>query len=468
MKKQMMLWVGIAQVTCCYAEVRDYNNNVLVPPRRNIVLFNNATNVFQLIKANSPLRQWAVNQRKGNQAGGGVLKLASAAAGTQTVVRAAVVNPDQTLTVAGSIVSGTYILVARLFQNESGTDSSYLNTSNTNTITGNTGAQLITSLVPDLSGGYYLGGYANGGGVTKGILGHVDNQGVFITSFGSNGIQQTLGVTVGYIGGIARQSTGNIVYAGISVLGGNLVVGRVTSSGAIDTTFTIYNATSTGINIPALTNPLGIAVDNQDRIIVVGADLTPNIVVARFNPNGGLDTTFNATGATPGVFKVAGDGYAVALLADNSIIAAGDDNGGAPFNFKIIKVTPQGSLDTTFGNGTGMVTSNPIPGNAGNNANAYAVTVMPNGNIVAVGPAVNAGGAGNTNFGIVMVSPAGVLFPQFFTTGYFAYSFATNPNTNAYTVSYQGGIDPSLVVGGYDAAGAGSAYGLILADPLNG
>jgi uncharacterized delta-60 repeat protein len=82
-------------------------------------------------------------------------------------------------------------------------------------------------------------------------------------------------------------------------------------------------------------------------------------MVGRFNSDGTLDTTFNGTGFD--ILNFADNGqaaYSVVIQPDGKIVAAGYANstpGGVDtWNYAIARLNPDGTLDTTF-NGTGML-----------------------------------------------------------------------------------------------------------------
>lgn len=88
-------------------------------------------------------------------------------------------------------------------------------------------------------------------------------------------------------------------------------------------------------------------------IIAVGRCLTPSghdLVVARLNSDGSLDTSFAGDGLLS-VDIVGDDGELVdvEVLSDGSILGLGHMNVAGRRNYCLLKVTPLGVLDTTFG-----------------------------------------------------------------------------------------------------------------------
>jgi uncharacterized delta-60 repeat protein len=105
------------------------------------------------------------------------------------------------------------------------------------------------------------------------------------------------------------------------------------------------------------------------------------MALARYNPNGSLDTSFGTNGT---VFTDNGEAVSVALQGDGKIVVAGESSQipGQP-EFTVARFTANGQLDTSFGN-SGFVE----PSFNGQTASlADSVVVQPNGQIVVAGTA---------------------------------------------------------------------------------
>ena len=101
-----------------------------------------------------------------------------------------------------------------------------------------------------------------------------------------------------------------------------------------------------------------------------------DFALARYNPNGSLDTSFSGDGKQTTDFGANG----VALQPDGKIVAAGV--GGAGYDqFALARFNPNGSLDTSF-SGDGKERTD-FGGSYGQGANAVAL--QGNGKIVAAG-----------------------------------------------------------------------------------
>ncbi len=89
---------------------------------------------------------------------------------------------------------------------------------------------------------------------------------------------------------------------------------------------------------------------------------------------GVLDATFNPSGTPPGTSSTSGQGWAIASQSDGKVILGGS-NGG----FQLVRYTTAGALDATFGAGGIVIT------NTGSLSSIAAITIQPDGKIIAVG-----------------------------------------------------------------------------------
>jgi uncharacterized delta-60 repeat protein len=118
------------------------------------------------------------------------------------------------------------------------------------------------------------------------------------------------------------------------------------------------------------------------------------IRMARYHPDGSLDTSFGAGGLVTTDFGGAEFPLAVALLPDGRIAVAGwRASGPLSQDLMVVLYESDGSLSPGFGNG-GLVLTLFSPGGApfGFDEAAAAVLVQPDGRIVAVGSAVTPAG----------------------------------------------------------------------------
>lgn len=131
----------------------------------------------------------------------------------------------------------------------------------------------------------------------------------------------------------------------------------------------------------------GIAIQADGRIVVAGTGCGGDILVARFLPAGTPDLSFDGDGRVC-IDVGAGStdaGEEVLLGPGGTLLVAGTSNG----DFAVVRLTPAGGLDPTFGAGTGKVTFG-FPGDAILRDAALA----PDGRIVLVGEVTLAGCVG--------------------------------------------------------------------------
>ncbi len=155
-----------------------------------------------------------------------------------------------------------------------------------------------------------------------------------------------------------------------------------------------------------------IAVQPDGKIVVAGTTDTTNpasadFLIARLNPNGTLDTTFNGSGKVTVNFGAGSDDEAtgVGVLADGSIVAGGFTNKAGNYDFAAVKLNTNGGLDPGFGTG-GLATFN-ISGED----KAFALALTPDRTQVVLAGASSIGA--NDDVSLLRLSSAGTIDPGF-------------------------------------------------------
>lgn len=147
-----------------------------------------------------------------------------------------------------------------------------------------------------------------------------------------------------------------------------------------------------------------------------------NFAVARFLPNGALDTTFGTAGKVTTDFAGRDDSIeALALLPDGRILAAGPSGigpTGGPFKMALARYNKQGKPDPTFGTGGKTLLS------FGQSSAATALALLAGGKFL-VGGGIASGGATNMDFAVLRFNANGKLDPTFGTAGRVTTDFAT-------------------------------------------
>ena len=124
-----------------------------------------------------------------------------------------------------------------------------------------------------------------------------------------------------------------------------------------------------------------------DGKIVIGGSsgntVTDNFVVARLNPDGSSDSSFSGDGAASADFGGADRINSAALQADGKIVVAGvTEQSGVPSDVAVARFNPNGTLDSSF-DGDGMATLDYFGGVDA----AEAVVVQPDGGSCSPGTA---------------------------------------------------------------------------------
>ena len=162
---------------------------------------------------------------------------------------------------------------------------------------------------------------------------------------------------------------------------------RYFSNGTLDTTFGVAGKVHTDFGDQNFDRASSAALQPDGRIVAAGFAISQNggvqnFAVARYTPNGILDTTFSRDGKTQIDFGNCCQGAAKVLLqSDGKIITVGGSNGeSSDDDFLLARLSPRGSLDNTFGVGGRVRTS------FGDlNGGANGAVLQSDGKIVAVG-----------------------------------------------------------------------------------
>jgi uncharacterized delta-60 repeat protein len=206
-------------------------------------------------------------------------------------------------------------------------------------------------------------------------------------SFGTGGkVTTKVGSTNDYGNALVRAPDGRLVVAGSSIDSvtlGNFALARYNANGSLDTSFNGTGKVTTAIG-PSWDSANALVRQPDGKLVAAGdTDNGSNfdLALARYNPNGSLDTSFNGTGkVTTAIGSSDEHAYALALQPDGKLVVAGRSNSGSNDDFALARYNPNGSLDTSF-NGTGKVTT--TIGSADDAAHALAV--QPDGKLVAAG-----------------------------------------------------------------------------------
>ena len=188
---------------------------------------------------------------------------------------------------------------------------------------------------------------------------------------------------------VALQADAKIVVVGSSQTGDNadFMVMRFAADGSLDFTFSgdgrLTQALS-GVNDTAS----AVAIQTDGRILVAGSSGT-NYAIARYDSQGNLDATFDADGFYTGSFgNNTSSASAMALQEDGKIIVAGYGWSGSSWDFGIARHTATGALDTSF-SGDGKLFISLDASSEPESLNAIAL--QPDGKILLAGYTLGSG-----------------------------------------------------------------------------
>lgn len=233
-------------------------------------------------------------------------------------------------------------------------------------------------------GKFYVAGAAMDAGFSRDFaVVKYNANGSVDTSFGAGGLMIPMVAGDDMANAIAIQSDGKIVLVGEYVAGVSyFAIGRLNTDGSLDTSF---NTTGKVLNAYAVNSyAYGVAVQLDGKIVAVGQAYNGSnydIVTTRFNSDGSLDTTYNLTGKTSLTVGVGNDyGRGIVIQPDNKIVIAGFGNTGGTTDIVVARYNNDGSLDTTF-NSVGYVTTAAIPGTE----NSSSLVLQTDGKILVSG-----------------------------------------------------------------------------------
>jgi uncharacterized delta-60 repeat protein len=196
-------------------------------------------------------------------------------------------------------------------------------------------------------------------------------------TFGSGGtVLTSFGPPLSAAADVAVQPDGKIIAVGVA--GSDFAVARYNADGTLDASFGVGGLVTTDFGGSDQAN--GLALQPDGKIVVVGL-LFGAVGVARYNPDGSLDSTFGTGGkvvtdATPGPDPA----FDVKVTSTGKIVVGGSTGfypGGG--DFLLLRYNADGSLDSSFGSG-GIVTTD-----FGGADSAFSIGLSTDGKIVAAG-----------------------------------------------------------------------------------
>ncbi|HVQ39504.1 MAG TPA: Calx-beta domain-containing protein [Pyrinomonadaceae bacterium] len=187
--------------------------------------------------------------------------------------------------------------------------------------------------------------------------------------------------------GLGLQSTGKIIAAGgyggivfiFDAQNHNFQLARYNTNGQLDTSFGTAGRVSTDFVNGSVDIPTAIAVLPDDRIVVAGTSRPEtsglsDLILARYSPDGALDSTFDGDGKVITDFSSGSDGANAMLIQPDGKIVIGGFAGSAS---AFVRYNANGTLDNTFGTGGRAVITPAL--------SVQSIALQQDGKIVAAG-----------------------------------------------------------------------------------
>lgn len=194
----------------------------------------------------------------------------------------------------------------------------------------------------------------------------------------------------------------------------NFAVARYNPDGSLDTTFGSGGIVVTDFGHMSVARD--VIIQGDDRIVAAGSILLSgsgpptrnDFALARYTSDGQLDPTFGGDGMVTTDFASSSmdDAGSLDLQGDGKIVVAGRSS----TQFGIARYNSDGSLDSGFGSGGKVTTDFPV------SAGASGVAIQDDGNIVAIGVTVH-GSSSDSNWALVRYLPNGLPDPRFGVAG---------------------------------------------------
>ena len=238
----------------------------------------------------------------------------------------------------------------------------------------------IGSIAIQTNGMIVAGGFSTGGA----LMVRYKKSGALDNSFGIDGkITSDFGGSDEGIYSIVLQSDGKIIAAGGA--GGQFAVARYKQNGTRDSTFGINGLVTTGLGHNTTSKGRGVTIQSDGKILIAGYTVDKhgeyNAVLIRYKKNGRLDNHFGNGGIVITDLGSSSDTYTSLIIRPNGKInTAGFIGNIHQENFVLAQYNNDGILDSSFG--TNGFTSTDFS-NAGDEANALAL--QADGDIILAG-----------------------------------------------------------------------------------
>ncbi len=335
-------------------------------------------------------------------------------AGSSDVGTTIAIQSDGKLVVGGGAVSGgTSFGIAR-YNPDGSLDNSF--SSDGRVVTDfASGADLIVSVAIQSDGKIVAGGRATVGGIAVFALARYNPDGSLDSTFDGDGKVTTDFGGSGVSGeSMAIQNDGKIILVGFTIVNStsaDFAIARYNTDGSLDTSFSFDGKVITDFS-GGSEDANAVVIQPNGKIVVAGTSFTgttSDFAVARYNPDGVLDNSFDFDGKVTTDFNFSSDLLSDIVVQSDGKLVAGGLSAESDAEFALARYNSNGSLDTTFDFDGKVVTDFD-----GDFDEVISLALQSDGKIIAAG-GVNIGGVSGSSidFGLARYNSNGSLDNSF-------------------------------------------------------
>ena len=217
------------------------------------------------------------------------------------------------------------------------------------------------------------------------LLVRYNADGTLDSSFDEDGKAQTSFNQAGSTANeIILQPDGKIIAGGSTLSSGTMALARYNPNGSLDTSFGTGGRVIITPNASARFSLNSIALQTDGKIVGAGESGSANFAgfaVVRLNQDGTLDSSFGTNGiALTDITAFDDTAFKVLIQRNGKIIAVGQSRSQPNNKIVLVRYNPNGTLDTNFGQGGKVITDNQR-----SNTEVRSALLQPDGKIVVVG-----------------------------------------------------------------------------------
>ena len=213
----------------------------------------------------------------------------------------------------------------------------------------------------------------------------------------------------------------------------DFAIARYNPNGSLDTSFDGDGRATAGLG--ASDTAYGVALQADGRIVLAGEsddfDGDSDLALARYNHDGSLDSSFDGDGKLTTGLGADDHAFDVAIEDGFYPVVAGRSDVGGEYDFALARYNPDGSLDSTFA-GDGKLTAG-----IGGIDSAEDVAIQSDGRIVAAGWSSH---SGDVDFALARFTPSGAFDGSFSGNGKLLTDFGQDDAALAIAIQPNGRI----------------------------